>query len=263
MGPMTLLQLTPEKFIEFPSARLQSVSVSLTLKNITEKLIAYKIKTTAPKNYLVRPSSGVIAPGEDQDVQIVLQPQQTIPTNNSDRFLVQATEVESPSVQLTKDFWTNVPKSQLQDQRLSVVFKPDENTALSSSVATAPISTIAASPAPFSTVITDASELRRSAGPPPAGGSDFEAKYNDLVQYCLALEKQKTILSSELNGLRHESLSQRITSSLCRNCGTKLDVTGIASGAAGFQSVQQGFQLWQVIAMIVGVVIVLKVFRLL
>lgn len=259
MPAMTLLQLTPDKYIEFPSIKLASVSVNLFVKNVSDRsAVAYKIKTTAPKNYLVRPSSGIIAPGEEQEVQIVLQPQQSIPSNNLDRFLVQATEVDSMSVSLSKDFWTSVSKNQLQDQRLSVVFKQDE----AASATGAAISGIAASPAPFSTAYE--SELRRPAGPPPSGGADFEAKYNDVLQYCLALEKQKANLTKDLD-CAHKQITTLTDGNafLCRNCGGKADAASRVPTTGVHSPQQPGFELWQVVAMIVGVVIMLKLFNLL
>jgi hypothetical protein len=49
------------------------VSQTLRLKNPHSDPIAFKVKTTAPKQYCVRPNSGRIEPGKDVEVQILLQ----------------------------------------------------------------------------------------------------------------------------------------------------------------------------------------------
>ena len=47
---------------------------SLVLENIQDTFVAFKIKTTAPRSYLVKPSSGIIAPRAKQDINILLIP---------------------------------------------------------------------------------------------------------------------------------------------------------------------------------------------
>ena len=44
------------------------VTTSLTLKNPTNEKIGFKVKTTAPKQYCVRPNSGIIPPHGEQIV---------------------------------------------------------------------------------------------------------------------------------------------------------------------------------------------------
>lgn len=56
---MPLLRISPEKVIEIPCTLFSSSTVELHLENVSEHpFVAYKIKTTAPKSYLVRPSTG-------------------------------------------------------------------------------------------------------------------------------------------------------------------------------------------------------------
>lgn len=54
--------ILPAKEILFPSNIVGEINTSkLTLQNIdTRQCIAYKIKTTAPKNYSVKPNMGII-----------------------------------------------------------------------------------------------------------------------------------------------------------------------------------------------------------
>ncbi|EER06906.1 Vesicle-associated membrane protein-associated protein SCS22, putative, partial [Perkinsus marinus ATCC 50983] len=88
----SLLSVKPGEIV-FPNTLYQSVNTTLSLTNVDgdKKAVAFKIKTTAPRNYLVRPSSGVVAADATVDVQIILQPQTSDPSLNTDRFLIQAT----------------------------------------------------------------------------------------------------------------------------------------------------------------------------
>ena len=50
-------------------------TASLMLKNSNaSSYVAFKIKTTAPKRYCVRPNSGLLAPDDIMDVKVMLQP---------------------------------------------------------------------------------------------------------------------------------------------------------------------------------------------
>jgi hypothetical protein len=59
----------------------RQVPTNLTVHNPNSKPVAYKVKVTAPKSYVVKPNSGRIEPGETVKVQgeyslyCALQPQ--------------------------------------------------------------------------------------------------------------------------------------------------------------------------------------------
>lgn len=46
----------------------EPVNTVMTLKNPSDKKVAFKIKTTAPKRYCVRPNSGELAPKEKSEI---------------------------------------------------------------------------------------------------------------------------------------------------------------------------------------------------
>ena len=50
------------------------VTEYFNLSNPTEQSIAFKVKTTAPKRYCVRPNNGTIKPGGSVSVAVMLQP---------------------------------------------------------------------------------------------------------------------------------------------------------------------------------------------
>lgn len=60
VDPLGGLVLDPANELRFKGPFDDYVTVSLTIRNPTEKRIAFKIKTTAPKRYCVKPNSGVL-----------------------------------------------------------------------------------------------------------------------------------------------------------------------------------------------------------
>lgn len=63
----------------------------LTLTNNTRDPLAFKVKTTAPKLYCVRPNAGLVEPGEDVEILIILQGfSQPLPADYKckDKFLI-------------------------------------------------------------------------------------------------------------------------------------------------------------------------------
>ncbi|KAL8445920.1 hypothetical protein Emag_004999 [Eimeria magna] len=229
---MPLLHITPEKTIEIPCALFTSSSVELLLQNVSaHPYVAYKIKTTAPKSYLVRPSSGVVPQGQTRSVQIVLQALTEEPSRtSSDRFLVQATPVES-SLPLPRNYWLSLSKSDVEETRLSVVFKRTNGSAHAAPGGTGasqqqdpnalPDEAAAAAAAGGSGGGGGAVRTGGPASPPeglgsatlPAaaaatGGSssnkDLKQQYDQLVEYALALERHKEDLAREIETLRQQ-----------------------------------------------------------
>jgi len=180
---MTLLELDPETQLVFHKGTSASNSPSriLKLRNKSNGHVAYKVKTTAPKSYLVRPSSGVLNPNSSADVQIILQQQtgaETITTAH--RFLVQAVTVQSDAAVSREQWneWQQNQKDTLQEQRLNVdIIEQDAEPALNRPVDNSSV-------APSS---RDASE------------TTMAAKYDELVKYTLSVEKEKKQLQAELD----------------------------------------------------------------
>ncbi|EER10758.1 Vesicle-associated membrane protein-associated protein B, putative [Perkinsus marinus ATCC 50983] len=183
----SLLSVKPGEIV-FPNTLYQSVNTTLSLTNVDgdKKAVAFKIKTTAPRNYLVRPSSGVVAADATVDVQIILQPQTSDPSLNTDRFLIQAT-TSATGQPLERDEWARVAKADIHEQRLHVIFKPAEEGSQVKDGAVAAVP----SAAPTSSANIAAGELR--------------GKYDELVQYTLSIEKEKSKLEKELEANKARS----------------------------------------------------------
>lgn len=86
--------LEPDKELEFARPFTAVVKQTLTIYNQhPTAAIAFKVKTTAPKQYCVRPNAGKIPPNTQCQVQILLQAMREDPPEDvkcKDKFLVQA-----------------------------------------------------------------------------------------------------------------------------------------------------------------------------
>ncbi|CAH9084914.1 unnamed protein product [Cuscuta epithymum] len=70
-------------------------SCSVTLTNTTAQCVAFKVKTTPPKKYCIRPNIGIIKPNSTINLIVTMQAQRTTPADMQckDKFLIQSTIV--------------------------------------------------------------------------------------------------------------------------------------------------------------------------
>ncbi|GAA5833639.1 hypothetical protein JCM3766R1_002597 [Sporobolomyces carnicolor] len=113
------VQLSPSSQLGFQRPLTTLVKRTLSVSNHNSHAIAYKVKTTAPKQYCVRPNSGRIEPGETVEVQVLLQPMKDDPpagTKCRDKFLVQSVVItpERENVPLA-ELWAVVDKDKDKD----------------------------------------------------------------------------------------------------------------------------------------------------
>ncbi|KAJ3338341.1 phosphatidylinositol-binding protein scs2 [Gonapodya sp. JEL0774] len=91
-----LLSLDPDEKLEFKRPFQSTSKQTLKVTNTSNDHIAFKVKTTAPKQYCVRPNAGRIAPGQFMSVEILLQPMKDDPPADfkcKDKFLVQGVKI--------------------------------------------------------------------------------------------------------------------------------------------------------------------------
>ncbi|KAJ6942875.1 vesicle-associated protein 2-1-like [Populus alba x Populus x berolinensis] len=105
----------------------------LKVANNTEHHVAFKVKTTSPKKYFVRPNTGVIQPWDSCVIRVTLQAQREYPSDMQckDKFLLQSTIVppladvdELPPDTFNKDSDGKV----IHDRKLRVVYIPPSST---------------------------------------------------------------------------------------------------------------------------------------
>lgn len=106
------VELEPSSQLGFHRPLTQLVKRTLTITNSNPQPVAFKVKTTAPKQYCVRPNSGRIEPNERVEVQVLLQPMKEEPapgTKCKDKFLVQSAVITPDRETKTlAELWTTV-----------------------------------------------------------------------------------------------------------------------------------------------------------
>ncbi|KAH7923815.1 VAMP-associated protein [Leucogyrophana mollusca] len=127
------VHLIPNNALGFNRPFTTLVKRVLTVVNNNAQPVAFKVKTTAPKLYCVRPNSGRIEPGESVDVSVMLQPMKDEPplsTKCKDKFLIQSTLItpDKETKGLT-DIWNVADGGEewkVYQQKLRVVYLPPE-----------------------------------------------------------------------------------------------------------------------------------------
>lgn len=154
---MDFLLLSPDKELAFKKPLTTTSKQPITITNSLSEPVAFKIKTTAPKQYCVRPNSGRLAAGESCTVAVLLQAMKEDPPPDfvcKDKFLIQAIKVEKEILELDQEaanaklsnLWTAAENSKkagmndvLFEKKLKVLFE-EEGQSLNTGVVPAPVS---------------------------------------------------------------------------------------------------------------------------
>ncbi|XP_028992515.1 motile sperm domain-containing protein 2 isoform X2 [Betta splendens] len=110
-----LLDVSPAEELSFGSGETEKRSL-IILNNVTKNQVAFKVRTTAPEKYRVKPSSSCCEPGAS--VEIVVSLHGGCQVSPQDRFLIMAAEMENVSSQELAQFWKDVPKIKIMEHRL-------------------------------------------------------------------------------------------------------------------------------------------------
>jgi len=131
------VSLTPSNALGFNRPLTTLVKRSLTITNHNAQPVAFKVKTTAPKLYCVRPNSGRVEPGQSIDVSVMLQPLKDEPPLNAkckDKFLIQSTLITPGKEAMPlQDIWSSPDageEGKVHQQKLRVVYLPAEGQTL-------------------------------------------------------------------------------------------------------------------------------------
>lgn len=122
-SPGEMLRISPNDTIIFKSEN-DDISGQFTITNMDESVVSFKIRTTSPEKFRVRPSSGVLPSGVSQTILIVVQPGFHLRTVTKDRFLVMSVQI--PRTDLSQkelaDIWQNSSGSKVDEYRLKCHF---------------------------------------------------------------------------------------------------------------------------------------------
>jgi len=158
--------------------------VALQLTNPSAERVAFKVKTTSPKKYCVRPSSGIIEPGSVKEVQVIMQAQREAPASYSDcrdKFLIQCAKVDAATKEVTSEVFDVNKARDIKQTKLRVVLIP---------------------PAKPPSPVPEGSESE----PTSPGMPSYRAPYGDGAKDKAAIQAQ---LDSRLRGLNAPQSVQR------------------------------------------------------
>lgn len=116
----SLLHISPAEDIHFGSKESGETKCLIVLTNVTKSSVAFKVRTTAPDKYRVKPSNGSFEPGTSMDILVSLHG--GVEASPQDRFLVMAAEMNQAAgaaapPDLTQ-FWKEVMREQVMEHRL-------------------------------------------------------------------------------------------------------------------------------------------------
>ncbi|KAJ6814485.1 vesicle-associated protein 1-3-like [Iris pallida] len=125
MGPPEeLLEIQPGE-LNFTFEVKKQSSCSVQLINKSDEYVAFKIKTTSPKRYCVRPNTGVILPRSKCEFTVTMQAQRSAPPDMQlkDKFLVQSTIVPfgSADEDILPSFFSKENGRYIEENKLRVV----------------------------------------------------------------------------------------------------------------------------------------------
>ncbi|KAH9900120.1 VAMP-associated protein [Xylariomycetidae sp. FL2044] len=206
------------------------VSEVLRIKNPNTHPVAFKVKTTAPKQYCVRPNSGRVEPGKEVEVAVILQAMKQEPPLDAkcrDKFLVQSVAITGDK-EFTNlaSIWDGIERSSIIEKKIRVVFQPPKGSGASHLTTPNRASTVNgvegtpdvappaySSPGDYSAVQSepksslDEKELKPES-PSPAGTAAAAVTQNsdpsreELKQQLYQAEKLIAQLKQEQGGLR-------------------------------------------------------------
>ncbi|KAL5229154.1 hypothetical protein ABZP36_017419 [Zizania latifolia] len=119
-----LVEIHPRE-LQFTFEVKKQSSCSVHLVNKSNEYVAFKVKTTSPKRYCVRPNIGVILPRATCDFTVTMQAQRTAPPDMQlkDKFLVQTTVVPygTSDDELVPAFFSKESGRYIEESKLRVV----------------------------------------------------------------------------------------------------------------------------------------------
>ncbi|XP_069366711.1 VAMP (vesicle-associated membrane protein)-associated protein A, like isoform X2 [Paralichthys olivaceus] len=174
------------------------VTTNLKLKNPSDRRVCFKVKTTAPRRYCVRPNSGVIDPGATVNISVMLQPFDYDPNEKSKhKFMVQ-TIFAPPNVSDMDALWKDAKPDDLMDSKLRCVFElPSENDKVNDVEATK------------TTGVMNSVKADPTAASVPAAAPQDDSEMKKVQEKCKRLQAEMNKLVEENRQLKDDGIRMR------------------------------------------------------
>ncbi|XP_032587804.1 motile sperm domain-containing protein 2-like isoform X3 [Drosophila mojavensis] len=124
---LVMLQLEPKEFVNICK---DNGEAKVSLRNICNKPVVYKIQTTSPEKFRVRPRCGIIPQNESTEVHIWLKSDQILSSDGKDKFLVMATCTSDSECgsQAVADMWRAKSSTDPDVETFRLVCRMDEKS---------------------------------------------------------------------------------------------------------------------------------------
>ncbi|XVF42524.1 hypothetical protein PTKIN_Ptkin01aG0370600 [Pterospermum kingtungense] len=126
-----LLEIEPKE-LKFVFTLKKQCSCSVTLTNNTNQCVAFKVKTTSPKKYCVRPNVGIVMPKSRYDFTVTMQAQREAPPDMicRDKFLIQCAVVPvgTTDEDITSATFVKDSGKYIEENKLKVVLVSPPNS---------------------------------------------------------------------------------------------------------------------------------------
>ncbi|KAK0167156.1 hypothetical protein PV327_004590 [Microctonus hyperodae] len=129
--PEQVLIIEPQGELRFRGPFTGSpVTSYIKLINPTSQKVYFKIKTTAPRRYCVRPNNGMLKAKEIIEIAVCLQPFEFDPTEkNKHKFMVQTVIApEGDTDDFVNDVWKDIDDDLVMEYKLKCVFENPVST---------------------------------------------------------------------------------------------------------------------------------------
>ncbi|XP_021756303.1 vesicle-associated protein 1-2-like [Chenopodium quinoa] len=119
------LSIQPQE-LQFPFELNKQIPCTMQLTNHTDCNVAFKVKTTNPKKYSVRPNTGIVLPHSNHDLLVTMQAQKEAPADLQckDKFLLQSV-IASPGLtvkDITSDMFNKESGNYVDEWKLKVSY---------------------------------------------------------------------------------------------------------------------------------------------
>lgn len=261
------VEVTPDLALQFtitqdPSADAEGSRCIMMIRHpgLTNRHLAFKVKTTQPRRYLVRPNQGVVAPGCTETVSILLVDKdrqalwstfnrlgQSALDHSKDKFLVQSCEVDDAlSSQFNNDqrgeggqykkeladvltgMWNTVTSATtvpLFNKKLHVRHVVESDTQGGEPVTSAAVG--GGSPLPATLQVGKPSNTANMSSEQLLDEvASLQSKYNDLIAFSVQLTAERDILNNTLEQAKRDLNRERPTRTGSRLLDTKSNKSG-------------------------------------
>ncbi|CAJ1085572.1 vesicle-associated membrane protein-associated protein B/C-like isoform X1 [Xyrichtys novacula] len=189
-----VLVLEPQHELKFRGPFTDVVTATLKLTNPTDRNVCFKVKTTAPRRYCVRPNSGTIDAGTSVNVSVMLQPFDYDPNEKSKhKFMVQSVLAPFDMTDM-EGVWKEAKPEELMDSKLRCAFEmPLENDKTHENVSN-------------QTVFPSASSIKteHSVLPKSASASLDDGEVKKIMEECKRLQMEVQRLREENKQIRED-----------------------------------------------------------